>query len=147
MFGINDNSENDNSGQPDETAASDTTNEAFDGPGASPAPADQPSPAHDEPDHMPADDKPSEPSDDDLINLKEQALNSLSPLLNHLEQTPEEHFRTLMMLIQASDNSGLIKEAYEAANKITDEKSRAQALLDVVNEINYFTQKDDKDEA
>jgi hypothetical protein len=51
-------------------------------------------------------------------------------------------------LIQASDNSALIKEAYQAANQIADEKARAQALLDVVNEINYFTQKDphqDKD--
>jgi hypothetical protein len=44
------------------------------------------------------------------------------------------------MMIQASDNADLIPEAYEAANKITDEKIRAQALLDVVNEINYFTQ-------
>ena len=46
-----------------------------------------------------------------------------------------------MMLIQASDNSSLIKDAYAAANEIPDEKVRAQALLDVVNEINYFTQK------
>jgi hypothetical protein len=45
-----------------------------------------------------------------------------------------------MMLIQATDNPALVKEAYEAANQITDEKTRAQALLDVVNEINYFTQ-------
>lgn len=91
---------------------------------------------------------PPEPSsaplqnEDALVNLKEQALNSLSPLVGHLDQTPEEKFKTTMMLIQASDNSSLIKEAYEAANKITDEKTRAQALLDVVNEINYFTQKD-----
>jgi hypothetical protein len=44
------------------------------------------------------------------------------------------------MLIQASDNPALVKDAYEAAQKITDEKARAQALIDVVNEINYFTQ-------
>ena len=46
----------------------------------------------------------------------------------------------MMMMIQASDNQSLIESAYEAAHKITDEKARAQALLDVVNEINYFTQ-------
>jgi hypothetical protein len=45
-----------------------------------------------------------------------------------------------MMMIQASDNADLIPEAYETANQIPDEKVRAQALLDVVNEINYFTQ-------
>lgn len=44
-----------------------------------------------------------------------------------------------MMLIQASDNAELIQDAYDAAGKIEDEKVRAQALLDVVNEINYFT--------
>jgi hypothetical protein len=45
-----------------------------------------------------------------------------------------------MMLIQASDNQDLLREAFQAAKEITDEKARAQALLDVVNEINYFTQ-------
>jgi hypothetical protein len=45
-----------------------------------------------------------------------------------------------MMMIQASDDQSLLSEAYEAAEKISDEKDRAQALLDVVNEINYFTQ-------
>jgi hypothetical protein len=81
---------------------------------------------------------------DALVSIKEQALTSLSPLVGHLDQTPEEKFKTTMMLIQASDNSTLIKEAYEAANQISDEKTRAQALLDVVNEINYFTQKENK---
>lgn len=77
---------------------------------------------------------------DDLISIKQQALQQLTPLVGHLEQTPEEKFRTTMMLIQASDNQALVKEAYDAAKEITDEKARAQALLDVVNEINYFTQ-------
>lgn len=76
----------------------------------------------------------------DLLSIKQQALQDLSPLVSHLEQSPEEKFRTTMMLIQASDNSDLIKEAYEAAQQIPDEKVRAQALLDIVNEINYFTQ-------
>jgi hypothetical protein len=78
--------------------------------------------------------------DDELLKLKQQALQSLAPLVDHLEQDPEEKFKTTMMMIQASDNADLIPEAYEAANKISDEKVRAQALLDVVNEINYFTQ-------
>jgi hypothetical protein len=79
-------------------------------------------------------------SDGKLLDLKQHALQSLAPLVGHLDQTNEEKFKTTMMLIQASDNSDLIPEAYEAANKIEDEKVRAQALLDVVNEINYFTQ-------
>jgi hypothetical protein len=78
--------------------------------------------------------------EEDLIKLKQQALQSLAPLVDHLDQSAEEKFKTTMMLIQASDNAELIQEAYDAANKIEDEKVRAQALLDVVNEINYFTQ-------
>lgn len=81
---------------------------------------------------------------DDLLHIKQEALQNLSPLVGHLEQTPEEKFRTTMMMIQASDDQTLVKAAYEAAQQITDEKARAQALLDVVNEINYFTQQHNK---
>lgn len=77
----------------------------------------------------------------DLDDIKSQALQQLSPLVGKLEQPPEERYKTLMMLIQASDNHELIKEAYAAANAITDETLKAEALLGVVNEINYFTQK------
>jgi hypothetical protein len=77
---------------------------------------------------------------DDLLDIKQHALQELSPLVGHLEQTPEEKFRTTMMMIQASDNHALVREAYDAAKEIANEKDRAQALLDIINEINYFTQ-------
>ncbi len=77
---------------------------------------------------------------DILLALKQQALAELSPLVGQLDQTPEERFRTTMMMIQSTDNQSLIQSAYDAAEKITDEKVRAQALLDIINEINYFTQ-------
>lgn len=76
----------------------------------------------------------------DLVEIKQKALGELSPLMTHLDQSPEEKFKTLMMMIQASDDQKLIKEAYAAAQAIKDDKARAQALLDIVNEINYFTQ-------
>lgn len=77
---------------------------------------------------------------DDLLSIKQDALHELKPLVGHLEQSSEEKFRTTMMMIQASDDHSLVQVAYDAAKQITDEKARAQALLDVVNEINYFTQ-------
>jgi len=83
---------------------------------------------------------PSSAISEELLQLKQQALQDLRPLVGHLEQTPSEKFRTLIMMIQASDNDAFIKDAYEAAHAIPDEKEKAQALLDVVNEINYFTQ-------
>jgi hypothetical protein len=76
----------------------------------------------------------------DLLDLKNQALHELEPLVDHLDQTPEEKFKTTLMMIQASDNQSLIQQAFETAQRITDDKERAQALLDLVNEINYFTQ-------
>ena len=80
---------------------------------------------------------------DDLISIKQEALSQLKPLVGHLDQTPAEKFRTTMMMIQAADDQSLIGEAYEAAKVISDEKERAQALLDIVNEINYFTAQKD----
>ncbi len=77
---------------------------------------------------------------DELLDIKQGALQELTPLVGHLEQSPEEKFKTTMMMIQATDDHTLIKSAYDSAKQITDEKTRAQALLDVVNEINYFTQ-------
>ena len=87
----------------------------------------------------------AEPQDDDdgtgqeLLSLKRDAVEELTPLLDHLDQSPEEKFKTTMMLIQATDSANLIKVAHDAAKQISDEKTRAQALLDIVNEINYFT--------
>lgn len=89
---------------------------------------------------MTPDDSTSTIGSNDLLNIKKEALEELMPLVSHLDQTPEEKFKTTMMMIQASDNQSLIKTAYEAAGQITDEKAKAQALLDVVNEINYFNQ-------
>lgn len=81
---------------------------------------------------------------DDLVGIKQEALKQLSPLVSHLDQTPEEKFRTTMMMIQATDDDKLISSAFESAKQITDDKTRAQAMLDVINEINYFTQQNDK---
>jgi len=77
---------------------------------------------------------------DDLMNIKQSALQDLKPLVGHLDQSAEERFRMTMMMIQATDDQSLIPDAYDAAKAIEDEKTRAQALLDVVNEINYFSQ-------
>lgn len=78
--------------------------------------------------------------DDNLLDIKREALQELSPLVDQLEQTPEEKFKITMMMIQASDNKSLVSSAFRAAKDIKDNKKRAQALLDIVNEINYFTQ-------
>jgi hypothetical protein len=102
----------------------------------------EPTAHHDSPAPTAEPTAPSTPAD--LADIKQKALGQLSPLVGHLDQTPEEKFRTTMMMIQASDDQSLVKVAYEAAQQITDEKAKAQALLDIVNEINYFTQNHSK---
>jgi hypothetical protein len=103
-----------------------------------PPASDEPAAPLDEPSDVPVVADPI--ANDNLLDIKQQALTELSPLVSHLDQSPEEKFRTTMMMIQASDNQALVKDAYAAAQQITDEKTKAQALLDIVNEINYFTQ-------
>lgn len=76
----------------------------------------------------------------DLMAIKNEALQHLGPMVGSLEQSPEEKFKTLMMMIQASDDHTKLKDAFDIAKQIEDDKARAQALLDVINEINYFTQ-------
>lgn len=100
---------------------------------------DSSTPASDEPDEDHDEVMTSSPSED-LSGMKQEALGHLQPLVAHLDLNPEEEFRTTMMMIQANDDQTLLKKAFEAAKKITDDKVRAQALLDVINEINYFTQ-------
>lgn len=147
MFGSNDNKDNPQTGQ---NYLGSTDGSVGHGPPApvhgpfsnispgGPAPAAAPAPINDISPPQTAQ-PPSSEAPGDLLDIKHQALESLAPLVSHLDQSAEEKFKTTMMLIQASDNSQLINQAYEAANQIADEKVRAQALLDVVNEINYFT--------
>ena len=108
-----------------------------------PTPTMTPEPSTNDP--APSETKESTSADNDLMSIKKNALQDLTPLLSQLEQTPEEKFRTTMMLIQASDDQSLVQSAYDAAKDITDEKVRAQALLDIVNEINYFTQEKEEE--
>jgi len=153
MFGKNDNDQKNNSQGPTESPTPLPPSPFIDSSSASSETSTQAPSAPSLPDIPPISDNANPPSpatppvnnQDDLVGIKTQALSSLAPLVGHLDQTLEEKFKTTMMLIQASDNSALVNEAYEIANQIPDEKARAQALLDVVNEINYFTQKASND--
>ena len=138
MFGHDDNQDNQ---QPDDTTMADSpvVEPSDDNTTSAPISNDEPTTTEPE-EHEEETTSKSTDTGDDLLSIKQQALEQLSPLVGHLNQSPEERFKTTMMMIQASDNQGLIKDAYEAAKEIGDEKLRAQALLDIVNEINYFTQ-------
>lgn len=79
-------------------------------------------------------------SDEELMTVKQAALEQLSPLVDHLDLPPDQKFDTYMEILRASDDKSLVQPAFEEAQKIDDEDKKAQALLDVVNEVNYLTQ-------
>ena len=79
------------------------------------------------------------PSDNgDLDTIKKDALNELRPLVDKLTVPPEEKFDTYLLLLRSTDDESLIAPAHAAAKDIPDEARRAQALLDVIKEIDYL---------
>ena len=78
-------------------------------------------------------------ADDSLEAIKKDALNELRPLVDKLDVSPEEKFDTYLLLIRSTDDQALIAPAHEAARGISDEARRAQALLDIVKEIDYLS--------
>jgi hypothetical protein len=75
----------------------------------------------------------------DLESIKNDALNELRPLVDKLDVSPEEKFDTYLLLLRSTDDQALIAPAHEAARSITDEARRAQALLDIIKEIDYLS--------
>ena len=78
------------------------------------------------------------------LNLDEiivHALQDLRPLIDKLSVSNEEKFDIYLLLLRSSDDNTLIEPAYEAARNIEDETKRANALLDVIKEIDYFKSK------
>ncbi len=74
-----------------------------------------------------------------LDAIKKDALGELRPLIDHVDLPPEEKFDTYLMLIRSTDDTSLIGPAHVAAQAITDEKRRAEALLDIIKEIDYLS--------
>ena len=76
-----------------------------------------------------------------LDNIKISALQDLRPLVDKLNVSNEEKFDIYLLLLRSSDDNTLIQPAYEAARNIEDETKRANALLDLIKEIDYFNSK------
>ena len=104
---------------------------------------EEPAPVEPEPAMAPA--APPDPgvapsvSAGNLDSIKKDALSELRPLVDKLNVAPEEKFDTYLLLIRSTDDQALIGPAHEAARNITDEARRAQALLDIIKEIDYLS--------
>jgi hypothetical protein len=77
--------------------------------------------------------------DGGLDAIKKDALVELRPLVDKLSLAPEEKFDTYLLLLRSTDDKTLIAPAHEAAKAIPDETRRAQALLDIIKEIDFLS--------
>ena len=82
---------------------------------------------------------PAAAADPALDTIKQTALNELRPLVDKLDVSPEEKFDTYLLLLRSTDDKTLIAPAHDAAVAIVDEARRAQALLDIIKEIDYLS--------
>ena len=91
---------------------------------------------------------PASSGDASLNAVKKDAITELRPLVDKLNIAPDEKFDTYLLLIRSTDDRSLIRStddrsliapAHEAAKAIPDEGRRAQALLDIIKEIDYLS--------
>lgn len=81
----------------------------------------------------------TQPLGDDLSPIKTEAINELRPLVDKLDLPAEEKFDTYLLLLRSTDDKSLIAPAHAAAQAISDEARKAQALLDIIKEIDYLS--------
>ncbi|MGO3702310.1 MAG: hypothetical protein ACTJG2_03980 [Candidatus Saccharimonadales bacterium] len=81
------------------------------------------------------------PNREGLDSVKIEAINELRPLIDKLTIPAEEKFDTYLLLIRTTDDQELVAPAHEVAKQIEDESRRAMALLDIIKEIDYLSNK------
>ena len=104
--------------------------------------ADPPPPANDMPAQEPAAEEPVPPHEhEELEIIKKHALEELRPLVDKLDLPPEEKFDILLLIIRSTDDEELVAKAHDTSIEIQDETRKAQALLDIIKEVDYFSNK------
>jgi len=79
--------------------------------------------------------------DTDLTEVKRRALEALTPLLTQMQDiSPERKFDICLSAMRFTDNKDLAESALEAALKIDESGTKAEALVELVNEIDYLSQ-------
>lgn len=73
--------------------------------------------------------------DPDLARVKASALTDLRPILETVDIPVEKKFMIYKEIIDLTDDKACIELAYNAAKQIEDDKTRAEALLYIVDAI------------
>lgn len=72
-----------------------------------------------------------------LQRLKNRALDALLPVVEKTDQPAERKFEILMTAARSSGDPALLAKTLDAAQNISSDNQKADAILDVLNEINY----------
>lgn len=75
---------------------------------------------------------------DVLIELRDQVISSAMPLVEDQSLPAEKRFSMLMTIIEADPSIDLLRKAFSVAQSIESPVVRADALLDVVDEIDLL---------
>lgn len=79
-------------------------------------------------------------ADGELDGIKKDAITELRPLVDKLNLEPNEKFDTYLLLLRSTDDKELVAPAHEAAKAIPDETKKAEALLEIIKEIDFLNQ-------
>ena len=70
--------------------------------------------------------------DPDLDKVKSAALSDLRPLLEKVDIPADKKFMIYKDILELTEDKACIEPAYNAASKITDEKTKGEALVFIV---------------
>lgn len=76
-----------------------------------------------------------------LSDVQQRAIEDLRPLVDKIQLEDQEKYEVILLLIRSTNDQSLLDPLYKAAREIKDEARRAQALLDVIKEADYFKHK------
>jgi hypothetical protein len=77
-------------------------------------------------------------------DVKKRALEALLPLVDDLNEPPERKFDIIMIAVRSSEEENLLSKALDVALKIVEPSTKADALLDVINEASFQRQQEAK---
>ncbi|HCM52063.1 TPA: hypothetical protein DIS56_02945 [Candidatus Saccharibacteria bacterium] len=69
-----------------------------------------------------------------IIQVRQKALQALLQNIDQIDSEPSRRFEILMMALRTTFSEDLLEKALDAALQIEEPNSRAEALLDVLNE-------------
>lgn len=73
-----------------------------------------------------------------ISKIKEAALRELAPIADKLNIPAEQKFSIYKDIIDNYHDSSIIEPAYRAASDITDDQTRAEALLYIIDSIDHM---------